>query len=326
MHTGVNMSELLTDILIKRYETTDKAVWDAFIDASKTPMFMFKRDYMDYHKDRFRDHSLMFYKENKLIAVLPASEKEKCLFSHGGLTYGGLIIGNDTKQQCVCECFYLLQYYLKKNDISEMIYKTIPHIFHKQPAEEDLYALYRVGGIIKSITASTVIDLQNPLSMKKGRKAQISRAKREGVTVKRLENRNDYYSFMELEDEVLQSRHNVKSVHSCEEMFMLHERFPDNIHLYGAIFDNHIIAGVIIFEYENVIHTQYMAANDKARTIGALDLTIARIIEEYAKTKKWLDFGISTEDEGNYLNQGLISQKEGFGGRTNIYCTLRLSM
>lgn len=318
------MNDLLTDILIKRYETTDKAVWDAFIDASKTPMFMFKRDYMDYHKDRFRDHSLMFYKENKLIAVLPASEKEKCLFSHGGLTYGGLIIGCDTKQKCVCDCFCMLREYLTNHSISEMIYKTIPHIFHKQPAEEDLYALYRVGGIVKSITASTVIDLQNPLSMKKGRKAQISRAKREGVTVKRLENRNDYYSFMELEDEVLQLRHNVKSVHSCEEMFMLHEKFPNNIHLYGAIYEDSIIAGSVVYEYDNVIHTQYMAANDLAKKIGGLDLTISKIMLDYSQTKKWLDFGISTENGGLYLNEGLVAQKESFGGRTIAYSIWRL--
>lgn len=62
-----------------------------------------------------------------------------------------------------------------------------------------------------------------------------------------------------------------------------------------------------------------MAANDLAREIGALDLTIKTVLDEYSGNKLWLDFGISTENHGRYLNEGLISQKEGFGGRTNVY-------
>jgi len=72
------------------------------------------------------------------------------------------------------------------------------------------------------------------------------------------------------------------------------------------------------------VHTQYMAANETAREIGALDLTIATVMETYKDSKDWLDFGISTEDAGHILNEGLISQKEGFGGRTNIYQTWRI--
>ena len=62
-----------------------------------------------------------------------------------------------------------------------------------------------------------------------------------------------------------------------------------------------------------------MAADEVARQIGALDLTISTVIDTFKEKKLWLDFGISTEDGGKYLNEGLISQKEGFGGRTNVY-------
>ena len=69
-----------------------------------------------------------------------------------------------------------------------------------------------------------------------------------------------------------------------------------------------------------------MAANEIAREIGALDLAIATVIETYKDSKEWLDFGISTEEAGHYLNEGLISQKEGFGGRTNIYQTWTIKL
>jgi hypothetical protein len=90
--------------------------------------------------------------------------------------------------------------------------------------------------------------------------------------------------------------------------------------------DGKLIAGTVVFEYSQVVHTQYMAANELARQIGALDLTISTLIDKYRDNKLWLDFGISTEKGGYYLNEGLISQKESFGGRTNVYETWEMEV
>lgn len=155
--------------------------------------------------------------------------------------------------------------------------------------------------------------------MPKGRKAQISRAKREGCIVEEKKDYDSFAQFIELENQVLLKYHNTKAVHTAEEINFLHNNFPNNIHLYTVMKDNIIIAGSIIFEYDEVIHTQYMAANEEGRRIGALDLVISEIMTKYRDEKKWLDFGISTEDNGRILNSGLIAQKEGFGGRTNVY-------
>ena len=100
---------------------------------------------------------------------------------------------------------------------------------------------------------------------------------------------------------------------------MLHDRFPENIHLFAAMKDGEMIAGTVVFEYDSAVHTQYMAANEEARQIGALDLAVATVLEKYRENKRWLDFGISTEHGRVFLNEGLISQKEGFGGRTGVY-------
>src|SRR5690606_41235897 len=58
--------------------------WNEFISAAKNSVFLFNRNYMDYHQDRFNDHSLLISKSGKLVAVLPAHEKEKEIFSHAG--------------------------------------------------------------------------------------------------------------------------------------------------------------------------------------------------------------------------------------------------
>lgn len=311
-------------IKIKRYSDEDINIWNQFNKASKNPMFMFDRNYMDYHRDRFHDHSLMIYNEDELIALLPACERDGALFSHAGLTFGGFITNDKMKQHTMNDCFVTLKNYAAEQGWSEITYKTIPHMYHHQPAEEDWFALYANRAVLETVDVSTVVNLTSPLKMPKGRKAQISRARREGVEVQVLTDFVWYEKFIALENEVLESRHDTHAVHTAEELKLLHDRFPGNIHLYAALKDGALIAGVVIYEYGQVVHTQYMAANDEARKIGALDLAVSTIIEKYKTSKLWLDFGISTEHGHIYLNEGLAAQKEGFGGRTNYYAIWKL--
>lgn len=280
---------------------------------------MFDRDYMDYHRDRFMDHSLMFFADENLIALLPMNERNGILYSHGGLTYGGFITNEKMKQHTMMECFDALISYAKEQGIKKILYKLIPHIYHSQPAEEDRFALYANNALLTTVDASTYLNLKNPLKMPKGRKAQISRARREGVIIEQLDQLHDYERFILLENDILNERHNTKAVHTGSELKLLHDYFPNNIQLFAAIKDEIMIAGTVVYVYDNVVHTQYMAANEEARRIGALDLAISTVIEKYKESKDWIDFGISTEHDRIYLNEGLISQKESFGGRTGVY-------
>ena len=218
--------------------------------------------------------------------------------------------------------FVCLKEYMKQNKIEGILYKTIPYIYHKQCAQEDIYSLFVNGAAIEKIEPATVINLKDPLKMPKGRKAQVSRAKREGVEI--VES-TDFNAFIELENSVLSEHHNTKAVHTGEELELLHNRFPENIKLYAAMYKGKMIAGTVLFIYDTVVHTQYLAANDEAREIGALDYVVASVIEKYKETKAYLDFGISSEEGGKVLNEGLIFQKEGFGGRTIVYQTFSMN-
>jgi len=304
-------------ISVVEYTTDKKEIWDTFVRQSKNGIFMFERGFMDYHSDRFQDNSLMFFDEDELTAVLPASVHGNELRSHGGLTYGGFITSNKMKQHHMNDCFEALKTYMQGKNISKLIYKEIPHIYHKQPAEEDLYALYKNGAKLLKTEPSTTVFLKEPLKMPKGRKAQIARAKREGCII---DVSNDFETFIALENSVL-IHHNTQAVHNASELRLLKSRCGDKIQLWVAKYQERIIAGTLLFVYDNVVHTQYMAADDTAREIGALDLLIKTLMDEFAKTKTYFDFGISSEDDGHYLNEGLIAQKEGFGGRTTIYQT-----
>lgn len=274
---------------------------------------MFDRDYMDYHSDRFADNSLLFYEDDKLLALLPLNITDNVLYSHQGLTFGGFITDKTMKQEKMCECFNVLLTYMQNRGIQKLIYKAIPYIYHKIPSQEDLYALFTYKAQLYRVDCSSSIALAHPFSLPKGRKSQISRAKRENVQISQSQ---DFPAFVTLLNNVLHTRHQSKAVHNAEELALLSGRFPEFIKLFIAHQAQTILAGALIFIYPNLIHTQYLAVNDKGREIGALDLLLKTLIDTYADSKTYFDFGISTESNGTFLNTGLISQKEGFGGRT----------
>lgn len=313
-------------IFIKNYVPNLYTEWNQFNRSAKNGLFLFDRNYMEYHADRFDDFSLLFYYENTLVAILPANIFGETLYTHQGLTYGGFIVGLDMKQHVMNKCFEALIKYLQRRHIKIIVYKAVPHIFHKYPAEEEKYSLFVYKAKIEKIEASTAIDLSFPLKMPKGRKAQINRAKKAEVIINKRIKESAYKNFFALEEYTLKKYHNTKPVHSADEMILLQNRFPENIHLYTAELNKEIIAGLIIYEYTNAIHTQYMATNETGRKIGALDLLIISIIDIYKGSKKWLDFGISTENKGMILNHGLIYQKESFGGRTIVYETYEVKI
>jgi hypothetical protein len=298
---------------VKLYSNTVKDEWDTFVANSKTPLFFFKRDYLEYHSDRFNDSSLMFYQDNALVAIFPATKDLTTLISHGGLTFGGLLVTKKTRVATVVEVFDVLIEFSKKQEINKIIYKPSPTPFHQYPCEEDLYCIKNtLNGILYKRDLSSVIKLSDRIKLSKGRKALISRAKKLGLVV---EDSNDWEGFHVLLTSILE-KHSATAVHSPEELEYLANQFPENIQLKVIKVDGEIISAVLFFLFEGVTHTQYMATNDKGRECGALDFIVETAIQQSQEAgTSYFSFGISTEKNGAILNGGLASQKESFGAR-----------
>lgn len=303
-------------IKVDKYDSRKKTVWDRFIADSKNGFFLFYRNYMEYHADRFTDFSLMFYDDERLIGVLPATLKAKTVISHGGLTFGGIVTGSRMRTAKMLEIFEALKGYLLDQGIHSLIYKAVPHIYADMPAEEDLYALHYVGAKLYRRDVSSSVDIKNKLGFSKGRKWLISRAKKLELSVKHV---NDFETFMAIEEENLIRQHGLKPVHTAAEMELLADRFPENIKLFASYKGDVMIGGVVIYESRHVAHAQYLAATEEGKETGATDIIVNYLINEYYAEKRYFDFGISTEDEGRYLNVGLIENKEGFGARAVVY-------
>lgn len=301
---------------IVQYNQDLQNVWDAFIDESKNGTFMLKRGYVEYHSDRFTDFSLMFYDEGKLVAVLPASLHGDEVRSHGGLTYGGIISDRKMTTKKMLSVLDSLLLYLKENNIKKLIYKRVPSFYHTYPADEDVYALFKNKAKLVRRDISTAVYLPDRIKLSKGKKWGISRAKQAGIVVKKFD---DFNLFIEKENEVLKERHNTQAVHTGAELKLLAERFPENIALYGAFLNDEFLAGTLVFITPTVAHTQYITTTEKGRETFAFDFLGNELISNVFGDKIWFDFGISTENGGMMLNEGLCQQKETFGGRGFVY-------
>lgn len=309
-------------IELKRYKTENENEWNRFVEKSKNALFFHHRNYLSYHQQLFSDHSLLFIRKGNLIAMLPATEKENIVTSHGGLTFAGLLMSSEIKISEVKEIFTLAIEYYKEKGFEKLIYKAIPHIFHNYPAQEDLYALFLNKAKIYRRDISTAIYLPSRLNFSEDKRRMVRKCSDSGLIV---QENSDFKPYWELLTEVV-LKYDTKPVHSIDEISLLHNRFPLNIKLFEAVKQNILLAGIVIFDFGNVVHTQYIANSDEGRKTGALEFIIHYLINDVYADKQYLNFGISTENNGYYLNEGLIQQKERMGGRGIIYDFYELNL
>jgi hypothetical protein len=298
------------------YNPNRKEAWNAFIRRSKNGTFMLGRDYLEYHADRFEDCSLMLHEGETLKAVLPASRHGREIRSHGGLTYGGLICGLDMTAPLMLECFRALSAFLAGEGAGILLYKRVPWIYHRYPADEDLQALFVHRARLVRRDLSSCIYLPDRIGFNERRRRNLKKALKAGLEVRETRN---YTAYIELLADVLSERYQTAPVHTAAEMEHLARLHPENIRLFAAYRGPNLLAGTLVYETPLVAHTQYLASNAEGRATGALDLVIAYLVEDVYQDKRYFDFGISTEHNGLHLNEGLVGQKQEFGGRGVVH-------
>lgn len=249
--------------------------------------------------------------------MLPINRREEEVVSHGGLTFGGFVTDERMTTSGMLRTFDAVLEHLRAAGVRRLVYKPVPAIYSRVPAEEDRYALFRAGARLVGRDVSSTIALGERLPFSKGRRAVVKRAARGPV---RLAWEDDWHGFVDLAAEVLRDRHGTAPTHTGEELALLAGRFPEGIRLRTARVAGELVAGAVLYLTPTVAHTQYLAVSDRGQEHGALDAVVADLIDHYAAVgTRWFDFGISTERQGAELNQGLVRNKESYGARAVMY-------
>ena len=307
---------------VKRYQESDYAYWNAFISQAKNATFLFHRDFMDYHKDRFADFSLMVYKNEKVVAVLPANRVGDVVYSHQGLSYGSIVVKSSIKIKEYLILTQTLMRFLNANDIEFVYLKQLPKIYNKTFSEEFDYITYLMKGEIYRSDLHLVIDNEHGYKPNRNRTRALKVAEASGIEVQLNTNYEDFWNEILIPN--LKARYNVAPVHSVSEISLLAGLFPHQIKLYNAYLSGVIKAGVVVFVMENVVHFQYSSGDDDRNDNASLDALFDFIIRKYSD-KKYISFGNCSEENGCFLNKGLAYWKESFGAKSMVQNFIKIS-
>ncbi len=317
------------------YDETLKSIWNKFVANCNTPLLLFDRNFMDYHKNYFTDNSLLCYENSELIAVFPANKQDNILYSHKGLTFGGILTKPNTKFEIKEKIIQSIIIYLQNNNIKTLVIKQLPSFLQVVPDESEVYLwnFYSTNNKISDVKEAinpdinSVIDLAKTNHWQKGKFSNIKKAIKNNIVIEKCSIIDeDYADFWHLLNTNLANRFGLKPVHSLEEIKLLANNFSNKISLFVAKKNNEIVAGTVLFDYGHCLHTQYIAANEIGKDLGATDLLISEIITEARKKYRFFSFGISNTRKGYEINKGLLEWKQGWGAEIKLHIFFKLQI
>lgn len=297
---------------IKKYSEKDYNLWNDFVNQSETGTFLFHRDFMEYHKDRFEDYSLMIFENETVVAVLPANRKGNELHSHGGLTYGGLLLKENRGGAFSDRLFSLLINFLKAEQFERFLVRFKPSFYNAESDRKFHNFLIRHGATLYRSDMSLAIDYSKPLKIAAGKQNRYRKPENDLLEILPEQNFTPFWK--EVLEPRLEERFKAKPVHTLDEITLLKQRFPKNIQQYSVYKDNQIIAGTTLFLEADVIKTQYSATTREGEKVRALDYLLITLILKFKEEGKYFfDMGTVSQNEGKAYNPGLLKQKEELG-------------
>ncbi|WP_242202416.1 GNAT family N-acetyltransferase [Aestuariivivens insulae] len=307
-------SNVSNDYKVVKYSEVYYHQWNSFVFQAKNATFLFHRDFMEYHSDRFEDFSLMIFKKEVLIAVLPANVSGLTVYSHQGLTYGGLVLKKDIKFNDALNIFSAILEYLSRKSYKKLEIKCLPSIYSSVPNNEIDYIMFLLEGILIKRDTLSVINQKETIKMSRNRIEGYKRGVKHDLKIVEETNFDAFWNMILIPN--LKAKYNALPVHSLDEIILLRSRFPNNIRQFNVYHRGEIVAGTTIFETKNVAHCQYISGNSDSNQLGSLDFLFGHLIKNVFADKAYFDFGSSNENNGKYINSGLQYWKEGFGART----------
>ena len=303
----------MKEFKIERYDDSLSQVWDDFVGTSKNGTFMLTRKFISYHQDRFEDSSLLVYKKTKLIAVFPANSKENTIYSHQGLSYGGLILPKQIKLKDVLTVFgEILKDYNQKG-FSKLLIKQTPSLYHLQPSDEIEYALFVCKAELYRRDAAICLR-PSSFAPNENRKRKIKSANAHNFQIHETDNMKPFWNEVLIPN--LQISHGGTPVHSLQEIQFLRDSFPENIKQYDIYEGDKIIGGTTLFNANKTSLAQYISATPFGKSTDALSSLFSTIITKESTGFEYFSFGHSNENNGRALNHTLSYWKESFGGNT----------
>ncbi len=311
-------------IEIVRYHESQAEQWDAFVAQSRNGTAFHSRRFLSYHPhERFTDHSLLLRKDGHIVALLPAAEivdqGKKSLISHPGASYGGLVLASDCSVADTGAVIDAILAYARSEKFTGLsLLRLTPSSVRRQYADDQEYWIFQRGGSVSRLEMDGSIDLSGWHEDKllehfsgKCRNA-VRQAQRSGLKVKITE---DWEAFWIILEATLASRHATKPTHDLPEIRRLKAQLGDELRLFAAFDDQRMVGGIVtVALHSGALYTLYIAQDYAAQKVHPVHLVLTEVIRTcLLESRNVLHLGVSTEDGGKVVNEGLFFFKESFG-------------
>ena len=314
-----------------RAETFTKAPtpdWDTVTRKAVNGHFMFERNYMDYHADRFDDHSLLFYddrvhSDREPVAVLPAHRKGGDLISHQGLPFAGLLWTEDVRMNAMAESVQALIDHMTKHDLSRLIYSPVPAPYKRFHDDEDIYQIERAGAVVAGTKVGCSARIGSNPGISKNRREIVNRAARRGL---RFETRIPLADSYGIISNCLQEKFQKRPVHTLAELELLTQRYPKAIRCDGVFHEDDLVHSIITFHSDTCVRAQYTGGTNRGRDMHAQDFAFVSLVDAPEMQGRWFDFGTSMNPDTGDLQSKLHWYKETLGGRASLLRTYMLDL
>jgi hypothetical protein len=247
--------------------------------------------------------------DEKWVAVLPANVVDNQVFSHQGLTFGGLVCLEDVKVELIETVFESILAFFKENKMNNFILKPILDFYQSRVSNELNYFLFQNKASLMKRSMNLVIDYSKPLRISKSKLKHYRRVSKLGISIEEAVDCNLFWNQILIPR--LEEKYQTKPVHSLEEINQLKTSFPENIKQFNAYYEGEIVAGITLFISKKVVKSQYGATSLKGESVRVLDFLFIKLINEYSSEYSFFDMGIV--DDGDFYNKGLLKQKEELG-------------
>jgi len=303
-------------IKVKQFIIQNTKAWDDFIDDSNNGTLFHMRSFLTYHENiKFQDHSLLFYSNNTIIAVLPASIHDDIFCSHPGISFGSFIYQKQlsfSDANKIVDAFLL---YIKKLSCKKIKLTFPPKCYYANMSDYIEFCLFSNGFIYNKLELSNIVKLHDNFNLvykqyKPSARQAYRRAERSGISINQSNNFNEFYKIL---TNNLSLRHNVSPTHSLSELKKISKLFPTKINLFTATLDSKIIAGVINFICNNnTVLAFYISHNPEFQNARPLNMLFTHIFKwSIENGYKYYDFGLFTVN--GEPNLSLARFKESFG-------------
>lgn len=326
------------------YSGSYRETWDTFLNSTRNGTFLLSRAFLDYHADYFADCSVLVYAEEAmvdnsddvlgtdgLLALLPASwdEKERKVYTHQSLFYGGLLMEKNVQLQDVLEITQaIFTYYANYLQAEQMIYAPLPYIYNELPSGDELFSLFQAGAKLTNRRVSMVVPLKEYYRMSTLKNSIARRAVGKGMYISRMlvEDETDQEQYVGM----LQDEHSVLSlastsrIRTAEQIRDVISLYPRFIRYYTVKDEEGVQAGCMILVTERVAYMQQLVCSEYGLQNGAVELLLKHLTDTKVGGVKYLDLGSSYVE--NSLSKMLLNIKENFGSKSVCYDTYTLNL